>query len=109
MSPVGGVGINYAIHDAVAAANILVPAFRRGIPFEGDLAEVQARRESPARRMQRLQVFMHRRILAPVLHKNGHIKVPWFLKLANSIPALRYIPARIIGLGFGPEHVEIDF
>jgi 2-polyprenyl-6-methoxyphenol hydroxylase-like FAD-dependent oxidoreductase len=106
MSPVGGIGINIAIQDAVAAANILIPAFRRGRPAVEDLAKVQARRSPPARRTQRLQVFVHTRILAPVLSGRYRVRgLPWFLRLLNWFPILRRIPARTVGMGFLPEHV----
>ena len=108
MSPVGGVGINYAIQDAVAAANILVPAFKRGTPTVADLAAVQARREVPARRMQKLQVLLHRRMIEPALNHKGKTRLPWFVRLALHTPLLRSIPARIVGIGFQPEHVSLE-
>jgi 2-polyprenyl-6-methoxyphenol hydroxylase-like FAD-dependent oxidoreductase len=109
MSPVGGVGINLAIQDAVAAGNILVPAFRAGVPTANDLLKIQQRRESPTRRTQRLQVFLHRRVLAPVLNRSGHMHLPWFMRMLKVVPMLQRIPARIIGVGFRPEHVQIKF
>ncbi|HEV8666573.1 MAG TPA: FAD-dependent oxidoreductase [Candidatus Paceibacterota bacterium] len=107
MSPVGGVGINLAVQDAVATANILIPAFKRGVPTVDDLAEVQARREMPARRIQKLQVFMHKRVFGAVINKTGHMQLPWFMQVMRRIPYLQKIPAYIIGIGFRPEHVEI--
>jgi len=109
MSPLGGVGINLAIQDAVAAGNILVPAFRKGIPDEHTTKKIQERREFPTKMMQRLQVFLQNRVLIPYLHTHGHLKVPWFLRMFQKFPPLRAIPARIVGLGFRPEHVKIDF
>ena len=109
MSPVGGVGINLAIQDAVAAANVLVPAFRRSGPTGEDLANVQKRREFPTSATQRLQVFVHRRVIAPALARRGHMRVPWVLRLFNLMPALRWFPARFVGIGFRPEHVRIGF
>lgn len=106
MSPIGGVGINLAIQDAVAAANILVPAFKRGVPTTSDLAKVQARRQPAARTIQRLQVFLHKRVLGPVLNKNGHMHLPWFMRVVAALPFLQKIPAYVIGIGFRPEHVE---
>jgi 2-polyprenyl-6-methoxyphenol hydroxylase-like FAD-dependent oxidoreductase len=109
MSPVGGVGINLAVQDAVAAANILVPAFRRGAPTIKDLEKIQARREFPSRMMQRFQVQMHRRLVEPVLKHTGSMRIPLFLRIMLATPLLRTIPSRIVGLGFRPEHIHIDF
>jgi 2-polyprenyl-6-methoxyphenol hydroxylase-like FAD-dependent oxidoreductase len=110
MSPLGGVGINYAIHDAVAAGNILVPAFRTNDLSLAVLQNVQARREKPVRRMQRIQVFAQDHILSPILaQEHGELKMPWFLKLFSIFPILRRIPARVLGIGFGAEHVNISF
>ena len=109
MSPLGGVGINYAIHDAVAAGNILVPAFRKNDLSLEILQQVQARRERPTKRMQKLQVFMQDHVLSPLLRGQGEMKMPWFLHMFRLFPLLRRIPARIIGIGFGPEHIEIEF
>ena len=109
MSPLGGVGINYAIHDAVAAGNILVPAFREGDLSLPVLQQLQARRETPVRRMQRIQVIAQDRVLSPLLNKDEELTMPWFLKLFLYFPVLRRIPARVLGIGFGPEHVEISF
>lgn len=109
MSPLGGVGINYAIHDAVAAANILVPALRAGDTGLAVLERIQARRAAPTLRIQRLQVFLQNRLLAPLLDAHGHLRVPLLLRLFQWFPILRGIPARIIGFGFRPEHVRIDF
>jgi len=107
MSPVGGVGINLAIQDAVAAANILIPVFRKGAPQVDDLARVQARRASPALRTQKLQVFIHTRLMRPVLSGRYQVRgLPWFVRLSKWLPFMRRIPARVIGMGFRPEHVE---
>ena len=108
MSPIGGVGINYAVQDAVAAANILIPAFTNetNAPSLALLQKIQARRAHPALRMQRLQVFIQDKILSPVLHARGDIRAPWFMYLLTALPILRRIPARIIGIGFQPEHVS---
>lgn len=107
MSPVGGVGINLAIQDAVAAANILAaPLLRREVSVER-LAEVQRRREYPTRMTQRLQVFAHKRLLSPALSAKTHIAgLPLPFKLLQQFPVLRRIPARMVGLGFRPEHVR---
>jgi 2-polyprenyl-6-methoxyphenol hydroxylase-like FAD-dependent oxidoreductase len=109
MSPVGGVGINLAIQDAVAAGNILAPVLKKpGAPSEADLERVQKRREFPARLTQRLQVFLHRRVLAPAV-AGTRMRVPWFFRLLRALPSLQRLPARAIGVGFRPEHVRIDF
>jgi 2-polyprenyl-6-methoxyphenol hydroxylase-like FAD-dependent oxidoreductase len=109
MSPLGGVGINYAIHDAVATANILVPAFKKNNLSFKVLQRVQTRRERPVKRMQKLQVFMQDRVLSPLLREQGELQMPWFLNMFRLFPILRRIPARIIGIGFQPEHVHIQF
>ena len=106
MSPVGGVGINLAIQDAVASANLLTEALRSGTPTEAELQRVQRRRERPTRQTQALQVFLQDNILERVLDTSQSISLPWFFKLFNWIPILRAIPARTIGLGFRPEHVR---
>jgi len=107
MSPLGGVGINYAIHDAVAAGNILVPAFRKNDLSLSVLQKVQARREKPVRRMQAIQIFAQDKILSPLLHEKGSVRMPWFLKFFRWFPILQRIPAHILGIGFQPEHVNI--
>jgi 2-polyprenyl-6-methoxyphenol hydroxylase-like FAD-dependent oxidoreductase len=107
MSPIGGVGINLAIQDAVAAANILCEKLREGkVPVEL-LAKVEERRLFPTRAMQAVQVFAQNRIINPVLQSRAPIRsLPWPLKLLNSWPFLRRIPARVVGLGFRPEHIQ---
>jgi 2-polyprenyl-6-methoxyphenol hydroxylase-like FAD-dependent oxidoreductase len=105
MSPIGSVGINLAIQDAAAAANILAPRLREGPVSERDLAEVQRRREFPTRATQRLQVVLQNRVIGRVLASTGKISPP-LLRLIGLVPVLRRLPARIIGLGFRPEHVS---
>jgi 2-polyprenyl-6-methoxyphenol hydroxylase-like FAD-dependent oxidoreductase len=105
MSPIGGIGINLAIQDAVAAANVLVPAFRSGRVGEDALVRVQARRMWPTRVTQAGQVFIQDRLITPVLQSDGPIDVPFALKLLQRLPWLQRIPARILGLGVRPEHV----
>ncbi len=108
MSPVGGVGINFAIQDAVATANILVPAFLSSGITLSDLKAVQKRREFPARMTQRLQVFVHNKIMQSILTDNGDrtaLHIPWILKLFTYVPFLQIIPARMIGIGMRPEHI----
>jgi 2-polyprenyl-6-methoxyphenol hydroxylase-like FAD-dependent oxidoreductase len=107
MSPIGGIGINLAIQDAVAAANVLVPAFRRGRVDESDLARVQARRLWPTKITQAGQVFIQDRLITAVLQSDRPIKLPFALKLLRIFPRLRRVPARILGLGVRPEHVRV--
>ena len=106
MSPVGGVGINLAIQDAVAAANILAGALTQNKVTTNDLAKVQKRRLLPTRLTQGVQVFIQNRVLGRVLGTNQQISAPWFLRLFRHWPFLRRIPARMIGIGFRPEHIE---
>ena len=107
MSPVGGVGINLAIQDAVAAANILAGPLLRGTVGDDQLRAVQKRREFPTRMTQRLQVFAHKNILAPALSQRTPLRrLPLPLRLLQRFPVLRRIPARVIGMGFRPEHVR---
>ncbi len=108
MSPMGGVGINVAIHDAVAAGNVLVRAFKRSTPTTNDLKEVQGRREKAVRKMQRIQRFAQDRILIPYLHTRGETHVPLPLRVLSWFPFLQAIPARFIGIGFDPQHIEKD-
>jgi 2-polyprenyl-6-methoxyphenol hydroxylase-like FAD-dependent oxidoreductase len=107
MSPIGGVGINLAIQDAVAAANILSSKLRQGAPTLLDLQAVQERRTFPTVATQRLQVAIQNRIIRRVLEKRKEIELPWVLRLFGIVPALRRLPARIIGVGFRPEHVAV--
>ncbi|MCL2430849.1 MAG: FAD-dependent oxidoreductase, partial [Alphaproteobacteria bacterium] len=107
MSPIGGVGINLAVQDAVAAANILALPLREHRLTEADLAAVQRRREFPTRATQRLQVFLQDRVISRVLGTDQPIVIPAALRLLAAIPPLRRIPARVIGMGFRPEHVRL--
>jgi 2-polyprenyl-6-methoxyphenol hydroxylase-like FAD-dependent oxidoreductase len=104
MSPVGGVGINLAVQDAVAAANILCEPLRSGRLDEATLDRVQRRRQFPAALTQRGQVLIQNNIIAGVL-RGGMLKPPLALKLLHRVPLLRRIPARLIGIGVRPEHV----
>jgi 2-polyprenyl-6-methoxyphenol hydroxylase-like FAD-dependent oxidoreductase len=106
MSPVGGVGINLAIQDAVAAANILSASLRRGPPEPRDLAAVQKRREFPTRMTQRMQVLFQNRLIGRVLASSGSFKPPWIMRTVSRWPLLQRLPARVIGMGFRPEHVR---
>jgi len=107
MSPVGGVGINIAIQDAVAAANMLVAPLREGRVGDADLAAVQARRLFPARATQAMQVFLQDRIIAPSLVGKGPLKVPFVVRLMQWLPILRRLTGRLIAVGVRPEHVAI--
>ena len=106
MSPVGGVGINLAIQDAVGTANILARKLSAGNVDEHDLQAVQRRREFPTRATQRLQVLLQNAVIKRVLSSTKALTVPLPLKLMQRWPSLRRIPARIIGMGFRPEHVK---
>ena len=106
MSPVGGVGINLAIQDAVAAANLLATPLRDGKLTCDDLHRVQRRREFPTRLTQRLQVFVQNRIIGHVLSTQQQLKPPLPVRLLRRFPILRRIPARLVGVGFRPEHVQ---
>lgn len=108
MSPIGGVGINLAIQDAVAAGNILSAKLREGRVGEDDLARVQTRRMFPTKVTQALQVAAQNRIITPVLASAERLKPPFALKLLNRFPSLAGIPARLIGVGVRPERVETE-
>ncbi len=106
MSPLGGVGINLAIQDAVATANILAEPLRNKTLTENDLAKVQRRRMFPTRLTQAAQVFMQDYVLSPILGSNEPDSVPFVLRLFKWFPVLRRIPARLIGIGVRPEHIR---
>jgi len=106
MSPIGGVGINMAVQDAVAAANRLAAPLRAGKVTDDDLQAIQERRTLPVRFTQWLQLTIQRRIISRVLESQQRPKPPLFFKLFNVFPALRRIPARLLGLGIRPEHVQ---
>ena len=106
MSPIGGVGINLAIQDAVAAANILWRPLRAGTVSEDVLRKVQERREWPTRATQRLQLFIQNRVISNVLARTTRPSAPFAVKLLDWLPMLRRIPGRLLGLGFRPEHVR---
>jgi 2-polyprenyl-6-methoxyphenol hydroxylase-like FAD-dependent oxidoreductase len=107
MSPVGGVGINLAIQDAVATANILAPIFLRGSsPSIHELDRVQRRREWPAKATQAFQLFVQNRVLAPGLAKHIRPRPPAVVRLLDRVRWLRQFPARFIGLGVRPEHIR---
>ena len=106
MSPIGGVGINLAIQDAVAAANLLGQKLRAGRIETADLKCVQHRRERPARLTQRLQIFLHEHLLEKIFDSAELIPLPLPMRLLEQFPRLRRIPARMVGVGFRPEHIS---
>lgn len=106
MSPVGGVGINYAIQDGVAAANLLAGPLKRGEVKLDDLASVQRRREWPTRIIQRLQALVQQNIIANALDPTRPFKLPLLMRLMLRAPVLRNIPARMIAYGFWPVHLK---
>jgi len=107
MSPIGGVGINLAIQDAIAAANLLAPRLRSGEPVRADdLRRVQRRREFAARMTQALQVFIGENVIGRVLANERSPLLGFLPGLARRLPFLSRIPAHLVGLGFRPEHVR---
>ncbi len=106
MSPVGGVGINLAIQDAVAAANVLAVPLHAGRLTTDHLRRVQHRRELPTRITQRVQIFIQNRVIKRVLRSVDSFSPPLPVRLLARFPFLRRIPARLIGIGFLPEHVK---
>ena len=106
MSPIGGVGVNIAVQDAVAASNILAAPLRGGRLADSDLAAVQAHRMWPVKATQAIQVFLQNRMIAPTLAGTRPLRPPWPARLLNRFPLLRRIPARVLGLGVQPEHVK---
>ncbi len=108
MSPIGGVGVNIAIQDAVAASNILAAPLSEGRLKDSDLAAVQDRRFFPARVTQAIQIAVQNGVIAPTLAGTGEVKVPFGVRLMQWFPILRRIPARIVGTGVRPEHVHTE-
>lgn len=106
MSPIGGVGINLAIQDGVAAANILARPLREGTLTLDDLENVQRRRELPARITQAVQVFLQNRVVSRVLRTATPLRPPLVFRVLRRWVLLRRIPGRMIGIGFRPEHVK---
>jgi 2-polyprenyl-6-methoxyphenol hydroxylase-like FAD-dependent oxidoreductase len=106
MSPLGGVGVNIAVQDAVAASNILAAPLREGRLKDSDLQAVQERRLWPVRATQAVQVFLQNRMIEPTLSGARPLRPPWPARLLNAIPSLRRIPARVLGMGVQPEHVR---
>lgn len=106
MSPLGGVGVNIAVQDAVAAANMLVGPLKEGRLKDSDLQAVQERRRWPMRATQAMQLFLQNRMIAPTLAGTRPLRPPWPVRLLNAVPLLRRIPARLLGMGVQPEHVN---
>jgi 2-polyprenyl-6-methoxyphenol hydroxylase-like FAD-dependent oxidoreductase len=104
MSPAGGVGINLAIQDAVAAANLLAGPLREGRPNEAQLAMVQQRREFPTRVTQFLQINAHR-AFSWIFQRPGPLQAPWQLKVAVRLPGVQRVMGRVVGIGVRPEHI----
>ena len=106
MSPVGGVGINYAIQDAVVAANVLTEPLRRGEVRDEHLREVQRQREWPTRVIQWIQAQMQNRILAAALKPGQQFGIPPLVRFLLKIPYLRDLPPRIVAFGVRPTHIK---
>ncbi len=107
MSPVGGVGINLAIQDAVATANLLAAKLRAGTMVDADLDAVRRRRLWPTRATQAAQVAIQNNVLVPVMtgaHSELHVPLP--MRLLTAVPALQRVMARLLGMGLRPEHVR---
>jgi 2-polyprenyl-6-methoxyphenol hydroxylase-like FAD-dependent oxidoreductase len=106
MSPIGGVGINLAVQDAVAAANILAEPLRNGAVTLDTLKRVQARREWPTKLTQRLQLALQNNVIGPAMQNTGERpRAPWMMKMLQW-PLLRRIPGRLIAVGVRPEHIR---
>jgi 2-polyprenyl-6-methoxyphenol hydroxylase-like FAD-dependent oxidoreductase len=106
MSPIGGVGVNLAVQDAVAAANILWQPLASGTVHDDDLARVQKRRTFPTRVTQGLQLIVQRNVIGRLLSETGPLQPPLPLRLTSQCALLRRLPARFVGLGVRPEHVH---
>jgi len=106
MSPVGGVGINLAVQDAVAAANLLWQPLAEGRLAPADLDKVQARRQWPTKATQWVQVQLQNRAIAPALRTKQRFAPPWPARLLDRFALLRRLPARLLGMGVRPEHIR---
>jgi 2-polyprenyl-6-methoxyphenol hydroxylase-like FAD-dependent oxidoreductase len=107
MSPVGGVGVNLAVQDAVATANLLAAKLATGLPSEEELDAVRRRREFPVRMTQRMQVVVQNNVISVALKPgDAPLKAPLFARVINAVPWLQGITARFVGLGVWPEHVR---
>jgi 2-polyprenyl-6-methoxyphenol hydroxylase-like FAD-dependent oxidoreductase len=107
MSPVGGIGIQYAVQDAVALANLLGRPLREGGVTDAQLAAVQRKRERAIRKAQQFQSFLQQRIVAQALKPGQPFRLPWYLRLASKLPGLRALPGKLIGHGFDPVRLEV--
>jgi 2-polyprenyl-6-methoxyphenol hydroxylase-like FAD-dependent oxidoreductase len=105
MSPVGGIGINIALQDAVATANMLTESLSSGSATVHDLQRVQHYREGAVRNTQRVQVFAHR-LLNHVLKSEGPFTPPLIFRIVTGLPGFRYLTARFIGMGLQPQHIK---
>jgi 2-polyprenyl-6-methoxyphenol hydroxylase-like FAD-dependent oxidoreductase len=106
MSPVGGVGINYAIQDAVAAANVITEPLLAGTLKTSDLEEVQRQREWPTKVIQRVQTLVQKRVIAGALQANQTFRLPLALRILIKIPFLRDLPAKVLAFGVRQVHVK---
>ncbi len=106
MSPVAGVGVNLAVQDAVAAANILAEPLRQGQVTSANLAAVERRRAWPTRVTQRLQLLIQNTIITTALSQTTPIRPPLAMRILTGVPLLNRLPARLIGMGIRPEHVQ---
>jgi 2-polyprenyl-6-methoxyphenol hydroxylase-like FAD-dependent oxidoreductase len=106
MSPIGGVGVNLAVQDAVAAANILTAPLCEGRLSNDHLEQVQRRRTLPMKVIQKMQITVQNRLIDPLLDSDKPVAAPWAMRLFNTFPILRRIPARIVGIGVRPEHIR---
>jgi 2-polyprenyl-6-methoxyphenol hydroxylase-like FAD-dependent oxidoreductase len=106
MSPIGGVGVNLAVQDAIAASNILAVPLREGRVTDDHLQQVQQRRTFPMKVIQKMQTTIQERLIDKILDSTAPAKAPWAMRLFNTFPFLRRIPARIVGIGVRPEHIR---
>jgi 2-polyprenyl-6-methoxyphenol hydroxylase-like FAD-dependent oxidoreductase len=106
MSPIGGVGVNLAVQDAIAASNILAAALREHRLTTDDLDKVQRRRSFPMKVIQKMQTTVQERVIDKILNSQEPTTAPWIMRLFNAIPFLQRIPARVVGIGVRPEHVH---
>jgi 2-polyprenyl-6-methoxyphenol hydroxylase-like FAD-dependent oxidoreductase len=106
MSPIGGIGINVAIHDAVVAANVLWTPLRDGAVTDAQLAQVQQRRERAVRIIQAFQSAVQTRFLKPALESTGPLSFPLLVRLISRVPILRDLPPRFVAFGLSRPHVE---
>jgi 2-polyprenyl-6-methoxyphenol hydroxylase-like FAD-dependent oxidoreductase len=106
MSPIGGVGVNMAVQDAVAAANRLAAPLKAGTASDDDLRAIEARRTFPMRFTQGLQLMIQKRIISPTLASTQRPKPPLLFKLVGAVPLLQRIPGRLLAVGVRPEHIH---